>query len=88
MIKKSIGLQYSIYIVYRYKERGRDRENEKQFYELIWIELCIFFRVINGEKQRIIIYELREWVWEIERLKERERERKNCVVNCCLLGQF
>lgn len=30
---------------------------------------------ISKEKQRIITHESREWVWEIERLKERERER-------------
>lgn len=30
---------------------------------------------ISKEKQRIITHESREWVWEIERLKDRERER-------------
>lgn len=31
---------------------------------------------ISKEKQRIITHESREWVWEIERLKEREREKE------------
>lgn len=44
--------------------------------------------MINGEKQRIITHESREWVWEIERLKDREREKE---LRCKLLftiGQF
>lgn len=40
--------------------------------------------MINGEKQRIITHESREWVWEIERLKDREREREK-ELRCKLL---
>lgn len=39
--------------------------------------------MINGEKQRIT-HESREWVWEIERLKDREREREK-ELRCKLL---
>lgn len=42
----------------------------------------IVLRVINGKKQRIITHESREWVWEIERLKDREREKE---LRCKLL---
>lgn len=40
--------------------------------------------MINGEKQRIITHESREWVWEIERLKDRERKREK-ELRCKLL---
>lgn len=35
---------------------------------------------MNGKKQRIITHESREWVWEIERLKDRERERERTAL--------